>query len=97
MQQRFPKFSKASLCMVNNPEYGVDISPAGKRWLNQQKNKVKSKGKSKVISARVDDDVAQKLTDYLKGKGLTVNEFLSQVIKETVEDVSMRRELSEEE
>ena len=92
LQSKFPKFSKVTLCMVNNPEYGVDISKEGKRWLNQQKNKSKTKmSKSKVVSARVDDDTAEKLSQYLKGKGLTTAEFLSQVIKETVDEASLHK------
>lgn len=35
LSRRFPKFSKIQACMVNNPEYGVSISPEAKDWLNQ--------------------------------------------------------------
>ena len=38
LKQRFPKFSKIQLAMVNNPEYGVDISLEAKNWLNHAKN-----------------------------------------------------------
>ena len=35
IKQRFPKFSKIQACMVNNPEYGLSISPEAKDWLNR--------------------------------------------------------------
>ena len=35
LQEAFPKFSKICLSMANNPEYGVDISPDAKLWLNR--------------------------------------------------------------
>ena len=37
LSTEFPKFSKITLCYVNNPEYGVDISPEAKRWFNRMK------------------------------------------------------------
>lgn len=96
LQNKFPKFNRIALCYVNNPEYGVDISAEGKRLLNRAKNKEKPKPKSKVVSARVDDDVAERLNDYVKGLGLTVNEYLGQVIKEAVDETSMHEGVSEQ-
>ena len=74
--------------MVNNPAYGVDISPDGKRWLNRMKNGQKQGTgggrKGKVISARLSDDVVERLNAYLKGKGITVNEFVQEAVREKV-------------
>ena len=33
LKVRFPKFSKVALCMVRNPQYGVDLSRDAKRYL----------------------------------------------------------------
>lgn len=33
LKARFPKFSKAALCMVRNPQYGVDLSKEAKEYL----------------------------------------------------------------
>ena len=33
LKVRFPKFSKVALCMVRNPQYGVDLSKEAKKYL----------------------------------------------------------------
>ena len=33
LKEKFPKFSKVALCMVRNPQYGVDLSKDAKRYL----------------------------------------------------------------
>jgi len=33
LKEKFPKFSKVALCMVRNPQYGVDLSADAKRFL----------------------------------------------------------------
>lgn len=33
LKEKFPKFSKVALCMVRNPQYGVDLSRDAKRFL----------------------------------------------------------------
>ena len=33
LKGKFPKFSKVALCMVRNPQYGVDLSADAKRYL----------------------------------------------------------------
>ena len=33
LKEKFPKFSKVALCMVRNPQYGVDLSADAKRYL----------------------------------------------------------------
>lgn len=33
LKEKFPKFSKVALCMVRNPQYGVDLSKDAKRFL----------------------------------------------------------------
>lgn len=73
--------------MINNPAYGVDLSPAAKRWFNDMKNREiqgEKKRKGKIVSARLNDDVVERLNAYLKGKGITVNEFIQEAVKEKV-------------
>ena len=33
LKEKFPKFSKVALCMIRNPQYGVDLSNEAKRYL----------------------------------------------------------------
>jgi hypothetical protein len=33
LKEKFPKFSKVALCMVRNPQYGVDLSKEAKKYL----------------------------------------------------------------
>ena len=33
LKVRFPKFSKVALCMIRNPQYGVDLSKEAKKYL----------------------------------------------------------------
>ena len=79
LKEKFPKFSKITACMVNNPEYGVTLSPEAKRWLNQGKTQEKQRPKSKVVSVRLTLEemnriekhilaTSQSISDYLKGK-----------------------------
>lgn len=35
LKKRYPKFSKIALCMIRNPEYGVDLSPDAKKFLKE--------------------------------------------------------------
>lgn len=37
LKKRYPKFSKVALCMIRNPEYGVDLSADAKRLLRMMK------------------------------------------------------------
>lgn len=76
-----PKFNRICACYCNNPEYGVTLSPKAKRALNAGKNSVKSKEKTKVVSARVDVDDMERLNAYLKANGMTVAEFIKGAVK----------------
>lgn len=33
LKKHYPKFSKVQLCMIRNPEYGVDLSKEAKKYL----------------------------------------------------------------
>lgn len=35
LKKRYPKFSKIALCMIRNPEYGVDLSVDAKKFLKE--------------------------------------------------------------
>jgi len=35
MKKRYPKFSKVTLCMIRNREYGVDLSKEAKQFLKE--------------------------------------------------------------
>lgn len=86
LKKKFPKFNRICACYVNNPQYGLSLSPEAKRLLNRGKNAEKKQRKSKVISARVDVDDVEKLNSYLKANGLTISDFINKTVKETVHD-----------
>lgn len=35
VRKRYPKFSKVALCMIRNPQYGVDLSDEAKKYLKE--------------------------------------------------------------
>lgn len=35
MKKKYPKFSKVTLCMIRNREYGVDLTVEAKRYLKE--------------------------------------------------------------
>ena len=82
LKEKFPKFGKIQACMCNNPEYGVTLSPAAKRWLNHGKTGQKQRSKSKVISVRVDVDEVEKL----KSMGVQITDLIKEAIKEKITD-----------
>lgn len=80
LQRKFPKFTKITACYCNNPAYGVSLSPEAKRWLNRQKNAVKTKPKSKVVSVRIAEDRADVLKKYAEAKGMSVTDLVEAAI-----------------
>lgn len=82
MQTQFPKFSKITLCMVRNPQYGVDYSAAAKRLLNKQKPKVRKAPDKKKLTVRV----SQSLYDELKAKAgdRSCQELIEKIISEAI-------------
>lgn len=82
MQTQFPKFSKIALCMVRNPQYGVDYSAAAKRLLNKQKPKVRKAPDRKKLTVRV----SQSLYAELKAKAGdgTCQELIEKIISEAI-------------
>lgn len=55
MREKFPKFSKVTLCMIRNPEYGVDFSAAAKRHMRKQTAR-KNRTVDKKLTVRLADD-----------------------------------------
>ena len=80
IKQRFPKFSKIQACMCNNPEYGISLSPAAKKWLNQVKNGQKQSAAKKVVSVRLDDGEMEKLKSYAASRNLTISDAFRQEV-----------------
>ena len=83
MRTQFPKFSKIALCMVRNPEYGVDFSAAAKKLLNgkQPRKKREAPGR-KRLTVRIND----KLYDELKtiaGDG-SYQELVEKIIADAI-------------
>lgn len=79
LKEKFPKFSKITACMVNNPEYGVTLSPEAKRWLNRGKNKEKQRNKN-VASIRL---------TYDEMKALSEHGSMTEAIREAIRTVYM--------
>ena len=76
INQRFPKFTKIQACMVNNPEYGVSISPEAKDWLNRA-SRVKNEASDDVS---VKDD--EKVWDFVRNNFDTVKAFFDWMVNE---------------
>ena len=95
LKKRFPKFSKITACMCNNPEYGVSLSPKAKDWLNHAKSATKSNVKSNVVSARVKDGDMEILKELAREQGVTVGELIKTMIEEKIHDKSMCQGLSQ--
>ena len=89
IKQKFPKFTKIQACMVNNPAYGVSISPQAKRWLNHAKNPTKSNVRSNVVSTRVKDREMTALKKLASELGVTVGELLKQMIEEKIHETAV--------
>lgn len=75
-----PKFNRICACYVNNPEYGVTLSPKAKRALNTAKNGNKQSNKN-VASIRLTYDELQAIADH--GKSMT------EAIREAIRTVYM--------
>ena len=83
-----PLFNRIAACYCNNPDYGVTLSPKAKRALNRGKKALKTQA-TKVISGRIEVDVAKRLNEYLKANGMTINDFINKTVKETVDEASV--------
>lgn len=77
IKEKFPKFSKVTACMCNNPEYGVTLSPAAKRLLASGKKTEKPRNKN-VASVRLTYDEMK----WIEANGKTFSEIVHEVIKE---------------
>ena len=96
IKKKFPKFSKIQACMCNNPDYGVSLSPKAQKWLNQQKNAVKSNAKSNVVSARVKDRDMDILKELASEQGVSVGELIKTLIEEKIHETTMCERVSDE-
>lgn len=82
MQTRFPKFSKVQLCMIRNPEYGVDFSAAAKRLLN--KPPPKKRNVSKKLTVRLTDEEYAEMQAKMQETGCkTYRELIKRITEET--------------
>ena len=74
LNTKFPKFSRIQMCMIRNPEYGVQMSTAAKRYMVKEfpeMKKEREKPARKRIVIYVDDDmyeeVKQKVEEMMDG------------------------------
>lgn len=81
IKEKFPKFSKVTACMCNNPEYGVTLSPAAKRLLRNAGSKAKPRNKN-VASVRLTSDEMK----WIESHGKSFSEIVHEVIKEKMID-----------
>ena len=81
MQQRFPKFSKVALCMIRNPEYGVDFSPAAKRYMRNKQAKEKRTVDKKLTIRMTDDEYLDVQAAMLKHGCKTYRELIEKAIE----------------
>lgn len=83
MRKRYPKFTKAAQSMIENPEYGVSLSPAAARYLsrklNSQSDRRRTAGKlPRILSFRVSDARLDALYAVMQSDGIgTLQELLS--------------------
>ena len=83
MKTQFPKFSKVTLCMINNPEYGVDYSAAAKRLLRKQKPPAKKKApERKKLTVRVSPELYEKIKE--KAGDISYQELLEKIIEHEI-------------
>lgn len=76
-----PKFSRICQCYVNNPEYGVTLSPKARRALNEAKKVNKQSKKSNVASVRLNDEEMQKLKCYMEFHNTTITAVMHELIR----------------
>ena len=81
MREKFPKFSKVALCMVNNPEYGIDFSEEAKRHLGIKKKKAR-KPEKKRLTVRVPDELYDAVKQ-MAGDG-SYQELIERIIAEAI-------------
>lgn len=91
-----PKFSRICACMVNNPEYGVTLTPKAKRALNRAKSATKSNAQSRVVSARVKDREMTLLKQLAHEQGVTVGELIKSMIEEKIHETAVCKGMSDE-
>ena len=85
IQEKFPKFSKVTMCMIANPEYGVDFSEEAKVYLGLKKKPKKRKPDRKRLTVRVPDEI------YDSVKQLVGKESYQKLIEEIIANEIERR------
>ena len=80
MQTKFPKFSKVQLCMIRNPEYGVDFSAAAKRLLRKKETREKRKTQKKITVRLTDDEYLEVQAAMLKTGCKTYRELIEKAL-----------------
>ena len=91
-----PKFSRICACMVNNPEYGLTLTPKAKRALNTAKSATKSNASTSVVSARVKDREKEILSELAREQGVTVGELIKSIIEEKIHETAVCEGVSDE-
>lgn len=82
MRTQFPKFSKVTLCMIRNKDYGVDYSSAAKKLLKKQKPKESKTPDRKRLTVRVDPDLYDELKELAGGE--SYQKLVERIISEGV-------------
>lgn len=88
LKEKFPKFSRVTLCMINNPEYGIFFSEEAESYLKRQgviptaKRPVRKKANR--LSARVDDDTYRKIEEITSKTGQTMQQYLESLVKDSL-------------
>ena len=82
MRERFPKFSKVTLCMINNPEYGVDYSAEAKAYLGIKKPRVRKTPEKKRLTIRVPDELYDAVKE-MAGEG-SYQELVERIIADAI-------------
>lgn len=76
-----PKFSRICQCYVNNPEYGVTLSPKARRALNEAKKTEKKNANSNVASVRCTEGEMQTLKRFVEEHNTTINAAMRELIR----------------
>ena len=92
LSDQYPKFSKVQLCMVRNPEYGIQLNPEAERKLKEAGYELKKKYSTppprpkrpkpksppkKRVSVRLSDEEYEKLRSAAKNSGCqTMQQYL---------------------
>lgn len=86
LSEKFPKFTRIQLCMVNNPEYGLDLSAQAKRYLRENgylsAETRPIRKKANRVSARFDDSTWEAIKADCEKEGTSsMQEYIEKLIQ----------------